>query len=87
MRKAGLPSNTIPSFDTVKVRLQTTQKSQFRGPLDCLLQTIRKEGVSGLYKGATPPLIGWMFMDSMSVFPTLFSVIENREGKATRMRS
>ncbi|KAI9784638.1 MAG: hypothetical protein M1839_001860 [Geoglossum umbratile] len=56
-------------FDTVKVRLQTTQKSQFRGPLDCLLQTIRKEGVPGLYKGATPPLIGWMFMDSMSVPP------------------
>ncbi|KAH0537677.1 hypothetical protein FGG08_005542 [Glutinoglossum americanum] len=52
-------------FDTVKVRLQTTQTSQFRGPLDCLLQTIRKEGVQGLYKGATPPLVGWMFMDSI----------------------
>ncbi|KAF2024617.1 mitochondrial carnitine/acylcarnitine carrier protein [Setomelanomma holmii] len=52
-------------FDTVKVRLQTTEKSQFRGPLDCLLQTVRKEGVTGLYKGATPPLVGWMFMDSV----------------------
>lgn len=52
-------------FDTVKVRLQTTDKSQFRGPLDCLLQTVRKEGFAGLYKGATPPLVGWMFMDSM----------------------
>lgn len=52
-------------FDTIKVRLQTTQKSQFKGPLDCLLQTIRKEGVRGLYKGATPPLVGWMFMDSV----------------------
>lgn len=54
-------------FDTVKVRLQTTDKSQFRGPLDCLLQTVRKEGFAGLYKGATPPLVGWMFMDSMYV--------------------
>ena len=26
---------------------------------------MRNEGVRGLYKGATPPLIGWMFMDSM----------------------
>ncbi|KAJ4376247.1 hypothetical protein N0V83_001530 [Neocucurbitaria cava] len=52
-------------FDTVKVRLQTTDKSHFRGPVDCLLQTIRKEGFRGLYKGATPPLVGWMFMDSI----------------------
>lgn len=52
-------------FDTIKVRLQTTQEAQFRGPLDCLLQTIRKEGIAGLYKGATPPLVGWMFMDSV----------------------
>ncbi|KAK3718487.1 hypothetical protein LTR37_004991 [Vermiconidia calcicola] len=52
-------------FDTIKVRLQTTQKSQFKGPLDCVLQTLRKEGVNGIYKGATPPLIGWMCMDSL----------------------
>jgi solute carrier family 25 carnitine/acylcarnitine transporter 20/29 len=54
-------------FDTIKVRLQTTEKSQFRGPVDCLMQTLRKEGFAGLYKGATPPLVGWMFMDSMYV--------------------
>lgn len=53
------------SFDTIKVRLQTSEKVQFKGPLDCLLQTIRHEGLRGLYKGATPPLVGWMFMDSM----------------------
>ncbi|KAI9729458.1 MAG: hypothetical protein M1834_006839 [Cirrosporium novae-zelandiae] len=52
-------------FDTVKVRLQTTTNAHFNGPLDCLLQTLRKEGVPGLYKGATPPLIGWMMMDSL----------------------
>lgn len=56
---------TCGSFDTIKVRLQTSEKVQFKGPLDCLLQTIRHEGVRGLYKGATPPLVGWMFMDSM----------------------
>ncbi|KOS21453.1 Mitochondrial substrate carrier family protein L [Escovopsis weberi] len=52
-------------FDTVKVRLQTTEASRFRGPLQCVLQTVRHEGVRGLYKGATPPLVGWMFMDSI----------------------
>jgi len=56
-------------FDTIKVRLQTSQRSHFKGPLDCVLQTVRNEGFRGLYKGATPPLIGWMFMDSLYVFP------------------
>ena len=58
------------SFDTIKVRLQTSEKVQFKGPLDCLLQTVRHEGVRGLYKGATPPLVGWMFMDSMYDCPS-----------------
>ncbi|KAI7465753.1 carrier protein YMC2 [Hortaea werneckii] len=52
-------------FDTIKVRLQTAPTSQFKGPLDCLLQTVRKEGINGMYKGATPPLVGWMCMDSL----------------------
>ncbi|KAI9277260.1 mitochondrial carrier domain-containing protein [Phascolomyces articulosus] len=52
-------------FDTVKVRLQTSSADRFKGPLDCLMKTIRHEGVRALYKGATPPLIGWMFMDSI----------------------
>jgi solute carrier family 25 carnitine/acylcarnitine transporter 20/29 len=52
-------------FDTIKVRLQTSESTQFKGPWDCVLQTIRKEGLRGLYKGATPPLIGWMVMDSV----------------------
>ncbi|OAA80272.1 Mitochondrial carrier domain protein [Akanthomyces lecanii RCEF 1005] len=50
-------------FDTVKVRLQSSDR--FKGPLECVMQTIRLEGVRGLYKGATPPLVGWMFMDSV----------------------
>ncbi|KAI9055566.1 hypothetical protein LZ554_000512 [Drepanopeziza brunnea f. sp. 'monogermtubi'] len=52
-------------FDTIKVRLQTSDVTKFSGPLQCLTQTIRKEGVAGLYKGATPPLVGWMFVDSI----------------------
>ncbi|KAK2840529.1 hypothetical protein FQN49_006190, partial [Arthroderma sp. PD_2] len=52
-------------FDTIKVRLQTTKSTHFTGPLDCLLQTVRNEGVTALYKGATPPLMGGMVMDSV----------------------
>ncbi|KUJ18397.1 mitochondrial carrier [Mollisia scopiformis] len=52
-------------FDTVKVRLQTSDSTRFSGPLQCLLLTVRNEGFRGLYKGATPPLVGWMFMDSI----------------------
>jgi len=46
-------------FDTVKVRLQASGQvgfRQYRGPLDCLIQTLRQEGVRGLYKGLSPPL-------------------------------
>jgi len=52
-------------FDTIKVRMQTAEYGRFHGPLDCVLQTVRKEGIPGLYKGATPPLLGWMVMDSL----------------------
>lgn len=41
-------------FDTVKVRLQTTDASRFSGPLQCVLQTVKHEGFRGLYKGASP---------------------------------
>ena len=53
-------------FDTIKVRLQTEgSHGRFRGPLDCLQQTLRHEGVRGLYKGGTPPLVGWGIIDSL----------------------
>lgn len=54
-------------FDTIKVRLQTSDATRFSGPLQCLLQTIRNEGLFGLYKGASPPLVGWMIMDSITL--------------------
>ncbi|CUS10303.1 unnamed protein product [Tuber aestivum] len=56
--------------------MQTSSSGQFRGPLDCLLKTVGKEGFRGLYKGATPPLVGWMFMDSMHV-PSMLGSLAN----------
>lgn len=51
-------------LDTVKVRLQTMPKPKpgepplFKGALDCFMQTFRKEGFIGLYKGMAAPLAG-----------------------------
>lgn len=45
--------------------MQTTTNTQFKGPLDCLLQTVRQEGPLAVYKGVTPPLVGWLAMDSV----------------------
>ncbi|KAE8348032.1 alpha-1,6 mannosyltransferase subunit [Aspergillus coremiiformis] len=61
----GFVAGVFSGLAKLSVRLQTSQEGHFKGPLDCVLQTLRKEGVSGLYKGATPPLVGWMVMDSV----------------------
>jgi ornithine carrier protein len=46
-------------FDTIKVRLQSQlEVVQFRGPLDCLVQSLKAEGVMGLYRGISSPIIG-----------------------------
>jgi solute carrier family 25 (mitochondrial carnitine/acylcarnitine transporter), member 20/29 len=45
-------------FDTIKVRLQTASPGKFSGPLNCLVSTVKNEGVLSLYRGATPPLLG-----------------------------
>jgi hypothetical protein len=53
-------------FDTIKVRMQTEGgHGRFNGSLDCLRQTLRNEGLRALYKGATPPLVGWGLIDSL----------------------
>ncbi|KAK6504144.1 hypothetical protein TWF506_002352 [Arthrobotrys conoides] len=43
-------------FDTVKVRLQT--QNHFKGPLDCFTQGLKSDGITGLYRGIAPPLVG-----------------------------
>ncbi|KAF3938540.1 Mitoferrin-2A [Dactylella cylindrospora] len=43
-------------FDTVKVRLQT--QNQFKGPLDCFAQGLKNDGITGLYRGIAPPMVG-----------------------------
>ncbi|KAJ3117246.1 hypothetical protein HDU96_007397 [Phlyctochytrium bullatum] len=65
-------------LDTVKVLLQLDGAARFKGtgicvhkshavigPFDCILKTIKYEGVLGLYKGMAPPLIGVGFINAV----------------------
>ncbi|RWA07448.1 hypothetical protein EKO27_g7652 [Xylaria grammica] len=48
-------------FDTVKVRLQSQPDHlplRYAGPLDCFRQSIKADGVLGLYRGISAPLVG-----------------------------
>lgn len=50
-------------FDLAKVRLQSQvlhNTASFGGPLDCLMQTWRDEGIRGLYRGLPVPIFGSM---------------------------
>ncbi|EEB91174.1 hypothetical protein MPER_10507 [Moniliophthora perniciosa FA553] len=52
-------------LDTIKTRAQIAPKGMFKGPMDILTQTIRKEGFFALYKGMASPLIGIAGVNSL----------------------
>ncbi|KAL1951382.1 hypothetical protein VTO73DRAFT_531 [Trametes versicolor] len=52
-------------FDTIKTRLQCSPPGTYKGAVDCLLRTVRNESIFALYKGATPPAVGWAAIDSV----------------------
>jgi len=53
------------AFDTIKVRLQAQgANGRFKGPIHCLVGTLKEEGLKGLYKGATPPMVMTGFINS-----------------------
>ncbi|KAH9944287.1 mitochondrial carrier, partial [Epithele typhae] len=52
-------------FDTIKTRLQCSPPGTYKNAIDCFLKTIRTESVFALYKGATPPAVGWAAIDSV----------------------
>lgn len=55
-------------FDTVKVRLQTSESQVFSGTTDCLRQTWRQEGFRGFYRGLTSPLVGAMAENAIAFY-------------------
>ncbi|KAI0046466.1 mitochondrial carrier [Auriscalpium vulgare] len=52
-------------LDTIKTRTQTAPRGMFKGPMDVLLQTLRKEGFFALYKGMASPLAGIAGVNSL----------------------
>jgi solute carrier family 25 carnitine/acylcarnitine transporter 20/29 len=55
---------------------------RFAGPWHCVKDTLRKEGMRGFYKGATPPLLGWALMDSVQLGTlTNLRLLLKKEGK------
>ncbi|KAF8157024.1 mitochondrial carrier domain-containing protein [Crassisporium funariophilum] len=65
---AGMVSEVVEyPFDLAKVRLQaqllapsSSTTLKFKGPMDCLMQTWKEEGVKGLYRGLPAPVVGSM---------------------------
>jgi solute carrier family 25 citrate transporter 1 len=54
---AGAISSIVNQpVDTIKTRMQGVGAEKFKGSLDCVLQTVRGEGVMALYKGLIPRL-------------------------------
>ncbi|KAF8534343.1 mitochondrial carrier domain-containing protein [Trichophaea hybrida] len=48
-------------FDTVKVRLQSQPEElplRYRGPIDCFVQGLKQDGLLGMYRGISSPLVG-----------------------------
>ncbi|KAG9120653.1 hypothetical protein FRC07_003783 [Ceratobasidium sp. 392] len=52
-------------LDTIKTRAQIAPRGMFKGPMDILTQTVRKEGFFALYKGMASPLIGIAGVNSL----------------------
>ncbi|KAF9505802.1 hypothetical protein BS47DRAFT_1431677 [Hydnum rufescens UP504] len=63
---AGMGSGqSMDTFDTVKARIQCAPPGTYKGAWDCLMMTVRNESVFALYKGATPPAVGWAAIDAV----------------------
>ncbi|KAN0080411.1 Mitochondrial carrier domain containing protein [Tylopilus felleus] len=52
-------------LDTIKTRAQIAPKGMFKGPMDILVQTVRREGFFALYKGMASPLFGIAGVNSL----------------------
>ncbi|TQS31385.1 hypothetical protein Golomagni_08328, partial [Golovinomyces magnicellulatus] len=78
-------------FDTVKVRLQSQPDHlplRYTGPLDCFRQSIKSDGLLGLYRGISAPLVGaaaenscLFFFESAGREALVFGGWASKEGK------
>ena len=57
----GIGVITVYPIDLVKTRMQNQRGNfnpRYKGSLDCTRQTIKNEGIFGLYRGLRPQLLG-----------------------------
>ncbi|KAL9940374.1 hypothetical protein V8E36_001079 [Tilletia maclaganii] len=52
-------------FDSVKVRIQCSPPGTYTGPWHAFRSLIRNESFLSLYKGASPPAVGWAATDAI----------------------
>jgi len=45
-------------FDLTKTRIQTAAPGAYTGAIDVVKKTLAKDGITGLYRGMVPPLLG-----------------------------
>ncbi len=43
-------------MDVIKTKMQGLESSQYKSSMDCLRQTVEREGMMALYKGTVPRL-------------------------------
>lgn len=62
----------------VKVRLQANP-GQYKGMLDCFKTMARQEGVLSLYRGLTPPIVGYALINATAfgTYGTMKGVLHN----------
>jgi mitochondrial ornithine carrier protein len=88
---AGIVGKVIEyPFDTVKVRLQAQPNHlplRYTGPLDCFRQSLRQDGVVGLYRGISAPLFGAAVETSSLFFSVGWSMEELIKHHANKRNS
>ena len=63
-------------FDTTKTRLQVAPAGQYRSTIDCVKQTLSRQGLKGFYTGIYSPLAGQMVFRATS-FGTYFYAVKH----------
>ncbi|TBU34802.1 mitochondrial carrier [Dichomitus squalens] len=55
----------IAGVGSGETRMQCSPPETYKNAVDCFLKIVRNESVFALYKGATPPAVGWAVIDSL----------------------
>lgn len=95
---AGLAGGLTVSFvatpvEQIKARLQvqydTTSQKIYKGPIDCIRQVVRNNGIFGLWQGLLPTMLfrSWFFVfwSSYEVFTTELKKTSLSDGSVTFM--